>query len=46
MDMLEDTALRGAALALAADASTDTAMALKDAAADVEIGSVRAILLD
>jgi len=46
MDMLEDTTLRGAALALAADASTDTAMALKNAATDVEIGSVRAILLD
>jgi hypothetical protein len=46
MDMLEDTALRGAALALAADASMDTATALKNAATDVEIGSVRAILLD
>jgi len=46
MDMLEDTTLRGAALALAADASMDTATALKNAATDVEIGSVRAILLD
>ena len=46
MDMLEDTTLRGAALALAADASMTTATALKNAAVDVEIGSVRAILLD
>ena len=45
-DMMEDTTLRGAALALAADASMDTATALKNAATDVEIGSVRAILLD
>jgi predicted nucleic acid-binding protein len=46
MDMLEDTTLRGAALALAADANLNTADALQAAAVDVRPGSVRAILLD
>ena len=45
MDMLDDTALRGAALALAADATPQTAQALKEAAKDVGVGSVRAIFL-
>jgi predicted nucleic acid-binding protein len=46
MDMLEDSTLRGAALALAADANLNTADALQAAAVDVRPGSVRAILLD
>ena len=46
MDMLEDTTLRGAALALAADANLNTADALQAAAVDVRPGAVRAILLD
>jgi len=43
---LEDTTLRGAALALAADANLNTADALQAAAVDVRPGAVRAILLD
>ena len=46
MDMLEDPNLRNAALALAADASIGNAAALEAAATDVEVESVRAILLD
>jgi hypothetical protein len=46
MDMLEDTALRGAALALAADANLNTAEALQVAAVDVRPGAVRALLLN
>lgn len=46
MDMLEDTKLRGAALALAADANGATAENLKSAAVDVEVNAVRAILLN
>ena len=46
MDMLEDPNLRNAALALAADASIGNAVALEAAAIDVEVESVRAILLD
>ena len=46
MDMLEDSNLRNAALTLAADASIGNAAALEAAATDVEVESVRAILLD
>ena len=46
MDMLVDPNLRNAALALAADASIGNAAALEAAAIDVEVESVRAILLD
>lgn len=46
MDMLEDTTLRGAALALAADANLNTADALQAAAVDVRPGAVRALLLN
>jgi len=46
MDMLEDSKLRGAALALAADATEETAENLKTVAIDVERQSIRAILLD
>ena len=46
MDMLEDSNLRNAALALAADASIGNAAALEAAATDVGVESVRAILLD
>ena len=46
MDMLDDPNLRNAALALAADASIGNAAALEAAATDVEVESVRAILLD
>lgn len=46
MDMLEDANLRGAALALAADANAVTAQALEEAAVDVQAGDVRRILLD
>lgn len=46
MDMLEDSGLRNAALALAADATLGTVDALVTAAKDVDVASVRAILLD
>jgi len=46
MDLLEDSSLRGAALALATDVSSETAEALKEAATDVGLGQIRAILLD
>ena len=46
MDILEDSSLRGAALALATDVSSETAEALKEAATNVGVGQVRAILLD
>ena len=46
MDMLEDTNLRNAALALANDATTTNADALTKAATDIDMASVRAVLLD
>ena len=46
MDILEDSSLRGAALALATDVSSETAEALKEAAANVSTGRVRAVFLD
>jgi hypothetical protein len=46
MDMLEDTTLRNAALALAEDATAGNADALTKAATDVDMSKVRAILLD
>jgi len=46
MDMLEDNTLRNAALALAEDATKGNADALTQAATDVDMSKVRAILLD
>ena len=46
MDMLEDVSLKNAALALANDATATNADALTKAATDVDLASVRAVLLD
>lgn len=46
MDMLEDISLKNAALALANDATATNADALTKAATDVDMASVRAVLLD
>ena len=46
MDMLEDVSLKNAALALANDATATNADALTKAATDVDMASVRAVLLD